>query len=346
LLIIQNNIFIIILLLINVIYIFSICLLKKNIIIIINTFLSILPSKCLLLFLAGFLGDIFYSSNENVKTILLNNGGSPKIIFKWSQLSLPRYVIFSSILGLIFLIDHYNNNILNTAFFISVDKNYNLKYTYGLILLYLILVIFVVRFSIIGNKLNGLFKLFFCLEFFKFFLGGDKLPGVFQKNHFIDVNDSNWFLIKKIDNKEYLITNNKEESKCLLLPIHLYFFGLGRVLQVLLRILFLVIGLLFLMLLIFTLFNLIFNYINCLEYGDNHYSLFSLVKKYFNLDSITTAWHSSSITSNIIVPKQTWFDVVINVFHNLISAATNKYTYDIDNKLLYSNLNWNIFYKA
>ena len=171
---------------------------------------------------------------------------------------------------------------------------------------------------------------------------------MFQKNYFLDLNDSNWFSIKKIDNKEYLITNNKEESKCLLLPIHLYFFGLGRVLQVLLRILFLVIGLLFLMLLIFTLFNLIFNYINCPEYGNSYYSLFSLVKKYFNLNSITIAWHSESITSNIIVPKQTWPDTIMNVIHNLISAATNEYTLDYDtySKILSNNNSWNIFNKS
>lgn len=186
----------------------------------------------------------------------------------------------------LFLCDFYNDNMLNTAFLISINSKYKIKYTYGLVLLILTLIVVIVRFSTAGNYISGLLKSFFCFGIFKFFLG-EKIPGVFQKNYFTDLSDSNWFSIKSINNKEYLVSNNDDKFKSLLLPIHLYVFGLGRVLQVLLRLLFLVIGLLFLMILIFTLFNLIFNYMNCLEFGDNNYSFFSLIKIHFNLSSVT-----------------------------------------------------------
>lgn len=312
---------IITLVLVNILHLFNKCL--PDISLIVNILYSIRPSLLLLLFLDGAFSNVFKTNIDNFKTVLLNTGGSPKIIFKWSQLSIPRYVFIGIICMFLFLFDFYNDNILNTALFIPISSVNKLKYTYGLVLLILTLIVVILRFATSGNQVSGLLKSFFCLDFFKFFLG-EKIPGVYHKNYFIDLSDSNWFSIKLIENKQYLVSNNNDKFKCLLLPIHLYMFGLGRVVQVLFRLFFLVLGLLFLMILIFTLFNLIFNYMNCPEFGDNNYSFFSLIKDNFNLNSITIAWHSKSIFSNVIITKNTPLEIIINALNSIpVSISFN-----------------------
>lgn len=306
-----DNIFftniIIILVLVNISNLVSKCLPDKYII-----FRSLInyPYNFLLLFLEGLISNIFNTSNENIKTIILNSGGSPKITFKWSQISISRYAIFILVFVFLFLIDYYNNNVLNTGLFIPFGDKYKIKYTYGLLILIFILVIFTLRFSTLGIKLNGLCKLFFSFNIFKFFLGGEKTPGVFQKNIFSDPDtfSSNWFSIKTIDNNKYLVANKKDELKCLFLPGFNFSFALGRVLQVLIRILLLAIGLLIFMMLIFTFFNLILNYIDCSEFGNNTYSFYDIIKNKFNLRSITsTWWGNKSLLFKIILPKNPTF---------------------------------------
>lgn len=74
------NYLIIILVSVNLLYLISKCLPYVDVDVIFSTL--ILPNISLLLFLEGFITNVFKTSIDNFKTLLINTGGSPKLVFK------------------------------------------------------------------------------------------------------------------------------------------------------------------------------------------------------------------------------------------------------------------------
>lgn len=77
---ILSSYLIITLVLVNILYLFIKCL--PDVGVIFSILFYIRPSLLLLLFLDGILVNVFKTNLDNLKTVLLNTGGSPKIIFK------------------------------------------------------------------------------------------------------------------------------------------------------------------------------------------------------------------------------------------------------------------------
>lgn len=238
---------------------------------------------CLTFFFNGLTSNVFRFIDDNIKTILNNSGGSPKLIWSWSDFPIPRFAqIQMGLVSLVF-IELIYGNFINQARYIPINSNESIRYTYGLVIMVVLLVSFTIAFSRSGNRLKNLSSLFFTLGFFQSFLS-DKIPGVLLKNIFTNLSTSS--LVSSIagskdelDISAIMFGKNKEKQyKLIILPVHIFFLSVGRLLQVSLFIILNLISLLLFILFILFCFGFIFNYINAWEFGDGSISFFEIIK--------------------------------------------------------------------